>query len=256
MAASTVYTTLKEVKSLLPKTYLATDLPDSDSSSYVGINSYILRASRWVDADLAHFYCTFNSTTHAEYPTPDIIRQVATDRTLYRCFSQLMATDRNGDYGALSERHKEDAAQIIGSIIGRTETGAAVMLDQSIIPNETVTAETLTFGTGATYGLPTNEAFINVHDNLESEDRPTILIDSVNVTATGLSGYQNAGTANDDGDFYVYFHPRFRKWVLRDNTGDLADLATAKTISYDFSWLRYTEKQAEATAPAVAFGGW
>jgi hypothetical protein len=254
VAASTTYTTLLEVKSLLPASYSSTDLPDSDSATRVGINSYLTRVSRWVDADLGRFYVTFNSTDNATYPTPAIIRQVATDRVLFRCYQQLVPSDRNMGYGEMAVLHFENAQAVINSI--RDASDDVTQFVSGVVPNETVSAEALTFGTGGTYDLPENEAFVNVHSNLTTADVPTILVDSVAVTLTGFTGYRNSVTPHDPGDFFVYFHRRFKKWVFHDKTGAFSDDAGTKSITYDWSYLRYAEKQQQPTSTFVTFGGW
>lgn len=245
MAASTTYTTLVRVKSLLPKTFSSTLLSDSTDTSYTSITTHIADVSRWVDADLGKHFVAFNSTTGTP-PTPGAIIQIATWRTAARCLDQLMLGDRNSALGEKAQEFYEAAAMLVSRINNEAEQDEAL----TIIPDEAKSSETLTFGAGGAYDLTGEEAFINVQSLLTNVDIPTVICESVRLTTSGYT------TRHYGRDYSVRFHPGHQKWVLRDHIGDFADEATP-TISYRWSWRRWTwEQAAVGSSPGVFAGGW
>jgi hypothetical protein len=119
-----------------------------------------------------------------------------------------------------------------------------------VIPLETTT-ETLTFGSGTTFGLPVNEAYIQVHGNVTSGDMPTLIVDSVRPT---LSGYTEYGIGRD---FEVYFSGSQQKWIFRDINGAFRADSGTKSITYRWDWRRRTWAPNEATATSSGLiGGW
>ena len=233
---------------MLPRSYSTTDLPDSTDTTYTSLATHIVKSSREVDSALAPHFCTFNAHDHSTYPCPHIIRDITANLAASRCFFQLAIGDRNSAYGKRGQEHRERAQGLLDSILSvDTPDGGPRFY---AIANETVSSETLTFGAGGEYDLDESEAFINVQTNLTSVDMPLILVDSVKVTATGLTLYGYGR------DFTVRFDTLRSKWVFTDIKGDLKDAAVTKTISYDWSWKRYAEKQGETEAAPGLLGGW
>lgn len=245
MASTVAYTTAAQVKSLLPRAYSTTDLPDSTDTTYTSLATHCVKVSREVDAALAPYFCTFNATDHATFPCPQYIQNIATHLAASACFDQLAIGDRNTSYGARAVMHREKAQGWINALIGDDETGPRFY----VIANESKTDETLTFGAGGQFDLPNYEAFIQVQSYLTSVDIPTVLAESVKVTTTGLTLYALGR------DFSIRFDPMHQRWVFTDIRGDLKDAGT-KTISYDWTWARHAEKQSETDAATIYLGGW
>ena len=249
MASTAAYTTAAQVKSLMPRSYSATDVPATLDTTYTSLATHIIKASREVDAALAPFFCTFNATDHPAHPTPQFIQDLATKLAAERVFHQMAIGDRSASYGKMAASNREAAQMDIDRLMSTDEAGG-VSVRSYVIGNETVDAEALTFGAGGEYDLPVTEAFINVHDNLTSSDIPTLLMDSVHVLVTGLTLYARGR------DFDVRFDPRHGKWVFCDYKGGLRSSASQKNITYDWTWARYTEKQTDSDTPSIYIGGW
>lgn len=248
MASTVAYSTAAQVKSLLPRAYSTTDLPDSTDTTFTSLATHIVKSSREVDSALAPHFCTFNATDHATYATPQYIQDITTNLAAARCFKQLSIGDRNTSYGARAKSHMEDAQAMIDALISVDPLGSSARF--YLIANENMATETLVFGAGGQYDLDSREAFIQVQSNLTSVDIATVLADSVKVTATGLTLYARGR------DFIIRFDPRHQRWVFTDLTGALYVLGTAKTISYDWTWRRHSEVQQESASSEMYIGGW
>lgn len=249
MATTVTYTTDAQVKALLPRSYSTTDLPDSSDTTYTSLATHRIKASREVDSALAPYFCTFNATDHSTYPTPQYIQDIATHLAAARCFDQLGIGDRNTAYGARAQMHREKAQGWLDRLMGVGEDGAQDPR-YYVLAQEVVGTETLTFGTGGEFNLTSREAFIPVQTYSSLTDIPTILPDSVKVTATDLTLYALGR------DFEIRFDPMHQRWVFRDLSGDLS-AAASPTITYNFTWKRHAEKQvAESDAATPYIGGW
>lgn len=254
MPSSVAYCTLAEAKSLLPKAYLGRgadttgDLPDTTDTTTTSLTTLIIRASREIDSALAPHFCTFNAHDHATFPTPPFIREIARRLSASMAFEQLAIGDRNTAYGAKAKDLRDEAQVRLDNLTNIQADGAA---DPRwyLIPAEVV-SETLTFGAGGQYDLQAQEAFIQVQANLTSVDIPTVLPDSVKVTATGLTLYARGR------DFAIRFDPMHQRWVFVDLTGALYVLGTTKSISYDWTYRRHSEKQTENESDTMYLGGW
>ena len=246
MASTVAYTSAAQVNSVLPRSYSATDLPVSTDTTYTSLATNIVKASREVDAALAPYFCTFNAHDHSTYPCPQYIQQCATYLAASQSYNQLGV---GGRYESKSKEFMEKAQLKLDYLMNIDTLGSSPRF--YVLPNETVSSETLTFGAGGEFDLTEYEAFINVQSNLTSGDIPTILVDSVKVTATGLTLYRLGR------DFSVRFDAGFNKCVFTDLNGALKDLGSTKSISYDWIWKRYAEKQ-EAAADGEPYyvAGW
>ena len=249
MASTVACTTAAQVKSLLPRAYSTTDLPDSTDTTYTSLTTHCVKVSREVDAALAPFFCTFNATDHATYACPQYIQGIATHLAASACFDQLAIGDRNTAYGARAVMHREKAQAWIDNLLNIQPDGVAQPRFY-VLPNENVSAETLTFGAGGQYDLNDGEAFIQVQANLTSVDIPTVLEDSVKVTGTGLTLYARGR------DFSIRFDPMHQRWVFTDLNGALKALTTTKSITYDWTWRRHSEIQQESDSTTMYLGGW
>jgi hypothetical protein len=247
VASTAKYTTAAQVKSHLPRVYSTGDLPDTTDTTYTSLATHIIKSSREIDSALGLYFCTFNATDHATYPTPQVIQDIATWITLGRCYPQLAVGGRNTAYIEAGQAWATRAQAALDEILG-TDRGNRPRF--WIINDENVASETLTFGVGGQYDLNTLDAFINIQSNLTSADVPVLIEDSVKVTAP--SGFTQYGY---NRDFSLYFHTKHQKWVFRDH-GSLHSQAGAKTIQYQFSWRRQNERQVEGWANPALAGGW
>lgn len=234
MASTAAYCSSPEVKAYLPRSYSTTDLPDSTDTTFTSLATHIVEASREVDSALAEHFVTFNAWDHATVPCPRIIRNATTWLALSRCFAQLAVGDRETDYGQTAEMWEAKGRAMLDKIAGTDQDGVPRFY---MIPNETVTTETLTFGAAGTYDVQSFEALLGVSVLLTSADIPYVIPDSVRVLTTGLTQYRYGQ------HFIVPFDAQQRKWKFVDLIGNLYTSALAKTITYDWSWRRYSEVQ-------------
>ena len=246
MATETVYTSPARVKALLPRSYSTTDLPDSSDSSLVSLATLSIDVSRVIDSRIGDVYCSFNSWNHATYPTPRKIIDIASKGTAGRALRQLGLGDRNVGSAVRAVGYEGEFDVALAAMRGDAQPGA----DAVSLPLETVTTETLTFGTGALYGLQSYEAFFSVTDYVTTGDIPTMVEESVRVLTSGLTNYR-FGT-----DFVIEFRPEYQKWVFVDATGALAASGSAKTVTYKFDWKRHAQRPASANAAPMYLGVW
>jgi hypothetical protein len=225
------------VNALLPRAYSTTDLPASTDTTYLSLNTHITDVSRWIDSAIGLYYCTFNAVDHSTYICPQPVTECATYEAAARCYGQLAVGGRNAAYTEKAKELHGYAVEWLGGVVqAHRDDDPKVAF---IIPPETVSTETLTFGAGGEYDIQAQEAFINVHSNLTSADIPTLIPESVKVTATGLTQYRY-------GDhFSIGFNPQHQKWVFFDHKGSLYSAGVTKSIAYQWSWRRWNEIQPE-----------
>jgi hypothetical protein len=216
MPASTVYTTSAIVGDFLPA-----------SQSIVAAGDFtrlISEASRHIDTRLASRYIPFNDTA-GNPATPVVIQRICTRLVAADALRITMVGAANSELLDLS------------ILFGKEAESALIDLrdGKDSVPEESST-QTLTPGTGGNYDVATYEAIVGVTNPVASGDIYTLLPSTVRVTAAGYTQY---GWGED---FSIRFDVPLQKWVFVDHRNDfLSQSSVAKTISYDWSYERYTD---------------
>lgn len=222
--ATAVYDTRENVIKLLPRGYdNVVELPDSL------IDSRLAEKSRVLDGLIGEIWTPFNSPTGTP-PTPGLISETVRWMTAADLIPIIEAYTRNTQLQDMAKQFEKSALE---RVIGLKGGDDDLNIEPLIIPDVTITDETITWGTGADEDLDPTEAFIVPTTLIASGETMTLLIDTVRVTAPAARVHSRNGQ-----DFEPYFHPTHNRWVLRDTGGRLHGTAGVK-ISYRASFRRY-----------------
>jgi hypothetical protein len=216
MAASTTYTT-----STIVGQYLPSGQTKVDAGTFTRL---ISEGSRLIDTVLATRYIPFNSTTGTP-PTPTAIQLICTRLVASQALRIDMMGARNATLEEMAVEHEKWAMERLKALRDEKES----------LPDETVATETLSWGTGGSYDVGTYECLLAVTSPVTSGDIFTLIPESVKILTTGWTQYGNGR------DFHVRYEPYLRSWVLVDDTGGLKASGLAVTVTYDWSYQRYTD---------------
>jgi len=234
MASSARLTTQTLVEKLLPSNYNTPNTVIDPTQWGVILDE----ASREFESRVGVKYVAFNATTDTP-ATPKLIQKIVTRLAGVQALEILRPAAYNSDYqDTIDQWEKWTDKTIDGLLTGRVSLGF-----------ETVTSETLTFGTGAEYSLSNDRAFLAVQGETDAatdtgEEQPTVHVESVRVTSSGLTGYRLGM------HFTVEFNPEFQRWVIYDLKGSLRTHATP-TVTYRWSY----EQQNQVPTPGRVKSG-
>jgi len=219
MAASTTYTTSTLIGKVITPNF-DTSSSGIDATEWTEI---IATVSRDIDARLGRKYVPFNSTSSTP-PTPKTITKIASWLGAALATEVIRGVHRGSDYEVDIDGWNNRANEALDRLLKGDDT----------IPEEQVTAEALTWGTGGSYDLTTSQAFLAIANYAPGGYNVTVDPLSIRVTTTGLTKYHMGR------DIKVDFHPDHQRWYVTDRVGSLV-AAASPAVSYRWTYERYTE---------------
>lgn len=210
-AATAVYTTYAKVIAEFPAS------PPASLTQAV-VDAVIADASRYLDGRLVD-YIDFPDIAASPH-TPDVIEQITRYLAAWECQGRVAVLNRSqpATQGAWFRERAEELIQMLND--GRI-----------LIPNESVSSETLTYGSGASGDLMTTQAKLA---------KACIVPETVRIATPSTETEQGR-------DYIIGYSAGHRTWVYEGWT-TLGQAATA--VSYEYNYLR----QREIVKPQVGWG--
>lgn len=227
MSASTLYFQWSRLAKRLPLNY-DDGVLDEDEQERIRA-----AASREVDADLRVKFIPFNDI-ESDPPTPSKIENLAMMKGRLMALEIIIPTAENSDFEPEITRLREMYSAEVDDLLA----------GKSNLPQNRKEDYALTFGTGGLYDVFTWQAKI-AQGITDSDDIPTIILSNVRVSSpTDFVGYR----FGKDRDFWIRWSVEHRCWIFEDYR---RALTTGATISFDWTYARYTDQD----EPADGFSG-